>query len=94
MLPFCRLTGSGDREIGLRLFQDAVVKGEMSSDSALLYTYGMYLAHGGTPDGFMEMTDEDIEIMHTSLVGTQIHDKKDYLEGIAKILAKLIGGTE
>jgi hypothetical protein len=68
-----------------------VVKGDFSPDSAYLYTYGMYLANGGTVDGFMEMSDEDVEIMHTAIMGTEMRQKKDYLEGMAKILAKILG---
>ena len=40
----------------------------------------------------MEMTDEDVEIMHSAMVGTQIREKKELLEGFAKILVKVLGG--
>ena len=71
-----------------------MVKGEFSPDSAFLYTYGMYLANGGTPDGFMDMTNEDVEIMHSAIVGTQIRMRNELLEGLAKILSKMLGGGE
>ena len=75
-------------------FQNAIVKGEFSPDSAFLYTYGMYLANGGTPDGFMEMSNEDVEIMHSAMIGTQLHERKELLEGFAKILVKVLGGKD
>jgi len=74
--------------------QNAIIKGEFSPDSAFLYTYGMYLANGGTPEGFMEMSNEDVEMMHAAMVGTQMRERKELLEGIAKILVKVLGGKD
>jgi len=78
----------------LRIFQDQTVKGEFSPDSAFLYTYGMYLANGGTVDGFMDLSEEDVEIMHTALMGTQLRQRNELIEGFAKILSKMFGGEE
>lgn len=61
----------------------------MSSDALLLYTYGLYLSNGGTPDGFADMTMDDVQLMYTA---STIHEKayrKEMIEGIGKYLSKM-----
>ena len=66
----------------------------MSPESALLYTYGVYLSNGGTPQGFMDMTPEDIQLMYTVHTCEKNKEATTLLSGIAKILTKLMGCEE
>lgn len=67
------------------------MKGNMSPDVSLMNVYGLYLAHGGTPDGFMEMTMDDIQLMYTSFTAMNKNNSKDIVIGIAKIMGKVFG---
>lgn len=66
----------------------------MSPESAQLYTYGIYLANGGTPDGFMSMTQEDIEIMYNAWEGSRIRNRNEILEGLGKMINSMFGGKD
>ena len=66
----------------------------MSPDMSLMNVYGLYLAHGGTPDGFMDMTLDDVQMMYTSIVAMNKNNTKDIITGVAKILGKVFGGDE
>ena len=66
----------------------------MSPDMSLMNMYGLYLANGGTPDGFMDMTPDDVQMMYTSIVAMNKNNTKDIITGVAKILGKVFGGDE
>ena len=66
----------------------------MSPQGAFLYTYGVYLANGGTPDGFMDLTPQDVQLMYTVHVAEKNRDNLVLLKGIAKIMSKVMGGTD
>ena len=66
----------------------------MSPDMSLMNMYGLYLANGGTPDGFMDMTLDDVQMMYTSIVAMNKNNTKDIITGVAKILGKVFGGDE
>ena len=70
------------------------MKGNMGPDISLMNVYGLYLAHGGTPDGFMEMTMDDIQLMYTSFTAMNKNNSKDIVLGIAKIMGKVFGDEE
>ena len=53
----------------------------------MLYAYGIYLANGGTPEGFMSMSYSDIQIMLIAYTGTK---KKDLVD-LAKMVAGMFG---
>lgn len=67
------------------------MKDNMSPDISLMNVYGLYLAHGGTPDGFMDMTIDDVQMMYTSIMAMNKNNSKDIVVGIAKIMGKLFG---
>lgn len=67
------------------------MKGNMGPDASLMNVYGLYLAHGGTPDGFMEMTMDDIQLMYTSFTAMNKNNSKDIVIGVAKIMGKVFG---
>lgn len=66
----------------------------MTSESALLYTYGTYLSRGGTPDAFQDMTPEDIQLLYTVYTAEERRRESALLSGMAKILSKMFGGEE
>lgn len=83
------MTASGDPEFGLRLFEEAAMgKTDLEGNTALLYAYGNYLAHGGTPSDFMNMTIDDIQIMLVAYKGAQKRAAKsvinEYLHALSK----------
>jgi len=41
------------------------MSGDMSSDTAYLFAYGTYLSNGGTHDGFMDLSDSEIQLIYT-----------------------------
>lgn len=70
------------------------MKGNMSEETSLLDAYGLYLAHGGTPDGFMDMTMDDVQLMYTSFIAMNKNNSKDIVLGISKIMGKMFGEEE
>ena len=69
----------------MMLFQDAVVNGTLENESAVLYAYGIYLMHGGTPEGFGHLNSSDIQILLYSYTGTNIRQNKVLIESIAHV---------
>lgn len=67
------------------------MSGNMGDDASIMNMYGLYLAHGGTPDGFMDMTMDDVQMMYTSFVAMNKNNTKDIVTGIAKIMGKMFG---
>ena len=70
----------------MMLFQDGIVEGNLSNEGALLYAYGIYLMNGGTPEGFSQLTNNDIQILLYSYTGTNIRQNKVLIEAIAQML--------
>lgn len=76
----------------MRAYQEAVVKGNHSPQTALLLAYGIHLMNGGTPDTFGQLSREDADIMLATYLGLQMHERIKLLEGFATILGKMFGG--
>jgi len=53
--------------------------------------YGLYLAHGGTPDGFMDMTLDDVQMMYTAYTVMNKNNVKDTVIGMAKMIGRMFG---
>lgn len=71
---------------------DAVSQGKPVSElGARMYIYGMYLVHGGTPQGFEELDEDDIAMMYLAWSATEAHRHNSFFEGLIKIIQKLIG---
>ena len=70
------------------------MSGNKGPDVAIMEAYGLYLAHGGTPNGFMDMTMDDVQIMYTSMVAMNKNNSKDIVLGVAKVLGKTFGSDE
>lgn len=70
------------------------MSGDMSSDTAYLFAYGTYLSNGGTHDGFMDLSDSEIQLIYTVTMARQERQVKDTVMGIAKVLGKMFCGDE
>lgn len=75
----------------MTLYDQMVSEGQaLSPDAIILYAYGIYLANGGTKEGFMELNEEDVQIMVT----THMASARRNALIITNSIAKLLGGTE
>lgn len=75
----------------MRLFEEAVSSTDapMSSQSAMMYAYGIYLSNGGRPSDFLDLTFDDVQIMLTSYLGTLRRERR----AEAEMLVKMFGGA-
>lgn len=60
-------------------------------ESSLMEAYGLYLFNGGTPEGFMSMTMDDIQMMYTSYTAMNRNNTKNIVLGIAKVIGRMFG---
>ena len=73
------------------LYDQMVSEGQaMSPEAVLLYAYGTYLMNGGTKEGFMELNDEDVQIMVTTHMASA---RRNALVN-ANSIARIFGGSE
>lgn len=73
------------------LFQN-IVRGQPVTEYARqLYMYGIYLANGGTPSGYEEMDEDDLDAMYVSYSAHEAHRHNRWLEGMVKIIKALFG---
>lgn len=54
----------------------------------LYYTYGLYLLHGGTPEGFEKLTMDDVQAMYLCDRCSKDRDMRMFLEALTEILGK------
>ena len=66
----------------------------MGPDTVMMEAYGLYLANGGTPEGFMDMTLDDVQMMYTAYTVQNRNNVKNMIIGMAKIFGKMFGGEE
>lgn len=62
-----------------------LVSGSMSSDAAFQLAYGLYLLGGGTPDGFMDLTGDDVQTILSVHNGSQERLRESLLKDISKM---------
>ncbi len=84
------MSPDGDQDIGTYVFEDAIIHDDLRGKSAILYAYGIYLANGGTPEGFMSLSYTDIQIMLIAYTGT----KKKELIDLSKMIAGMFGSED
>lgn len=73
------------------LYDQMVSEGQaMSPEAVLLYAYGTYLMNGGTKEGFMELNDEDVQIMVTTHMASA---RRNALVN-ANSIARIFGGSD
>lgn len=71
---------------------DAISKGQpVSPLGARMYMYGIYLAHGGRPDDYFEMDEDDLDMMYVAYNATEAHRHNRWLEAMSKIVKAFIG---
>lgn len=70
------------------------MSGDMSPDTAYLYAYGTYLANGGTRDGFLDLTPDEVQLIYTVTAARQEKMVRDILVGMVKAVGKMFGGVE
>jgi len=71
---------------------EAVASGKPLSGLGVdMYAYGMYLSNGGTPEGFMQMDRDDIDMMYIAHSALEAHRHKRWMEGLVKIFQALFG---
>ena len=58
----------------------------ISPDIAFTQAYGLYLMHGGTPEGFESLTPDDVQIMYSAYLATQAYNRHELLKDIVKII--------
>lgn len=54
--------------------------------------YGLYLMNGGTPEGFDNLTTEDVQIMYSAYIGTMTNMRREIIKDLIKIFQKMFGG--
>lgn len=74
----------------MRLFEQAVLGGQMEGETYEMFAYGLYLMHGGTYKGFMDLNDDEVQMMVTSYVGLQ----QNILNQLVKSIGKMLGAEE
>ena len=81
---------SGDRDLGAYELSNAIVSGEgISPQIALSQAYGIYLMHGGTREGFMNLTEDEVQTMYTVYTATQAHERRELLKELVRIIEKM-----
>lgn len=78
----------------MRLFEEDVAKGRLNAQSALLLAYGLYLSNGGTPSGFEEFSQEDIDIMLASRTAYDTFNRVELIKGVAHSFGRMFGATQ
>lgn len=56
-----------------------------------MYMYGIYLAHGGTPQAYEELDEDDVSMMYVAWSATEAHRHHAFFEGLIKIIQKIFG---
>ena len=84
---------SGDKEFGAIEFSKAISSGEgVTPNIALKQAYGLYLMHGGTPEGFMDLTPDDVQMMYTAYISTATYHRRELIKDIVKIVEAMYKG--
>lgn len=58
----------------------------VSPDIAMRQAYGLYLLHGGTPDGFENLTADDVQMMYSAYMATMAYNRHELIKDIVKII--------
>lgn len=77
----------------MRNFEDMIVSGSMSSDAAFHMAYGIYLMGGGTPEGFRDLTVDDVQTILSTHNGLQARQRDLLLKDISKMFGRGSGDS-
>lgn len=76
----------------MRELFDSVAEGKpLTEFGAQAYMYGVYLEHGGTPSGYMEMDRDDLDLMFLAHSALEAHRHNRWMEGLIKIIQAIFG---
>lgn len=76
----------------MRELFEAVASGKPVSDlGTQIYMYGIYLSNGGTPEGYLQMDDDDLRLMYIAHSALEAHRHNRWMEGLIKIVQALFG---
>jgi len=71
---------------------EAVAGGKPVTDfGAQAYMYGLYLSNGGTPSAYMEMDQDDLDLMFIAYSAQEAHRHNRWMEGLIKIIQSVFG---
>lgn len=62
------------------------MKNNHDNDTLLLTVYGNYLMNGGTHERFMELTEDDVQIMYIVHESERVKNLNELLKSIASML--------
>lgn len=78
----------------MRLFEEDVARGNLNPQTTILLAYGLYLANGGTPDGFDRFSQEDADIMLASYTAYRTFERVELLKGFGQVIGKMFGAEQ
>lgn len=75
----------------MELFESVAGGKPVSDLGAQMYMYGIYLSNGGTPEGYMGMDQDDLDMMFLAHSAIEAHRHNRWMEGLIKIIQSLFG---
>jgi hypothetical protein len=76
------------------LFQAIIRNEDLSEEETMMYVYGLYLMHGGSPEKFDDLTMTDIQLMYVAYLGEQKRNSKEVARRIGKVLLQIFGADK
>lgn len=73
------------------LFESVASGKPVSQLGSEMYMYGVYLCNGGTPAGYMELDQDDRDLMYIAHSAMEAHRHKRWMEGLVKIILATFG---
>lgn len=73
------------------LFESVASGKPVSPLGSQLYMYGIYLSHGGTPEGYAELDQDDLDLMFLAHSALEAHRHHVWMEGMIKVIKALFG---
>ena len=80
--------------LGYEKFRSAVKDGAPDQFTAKMVAYAQYLSNGGTPQGWMQLTDTDVLLMQTYYNESRYKEIEAQAILIANYIGKLFGGDK
>lgn len=68
------------------MIASGIAEGNQSSTVSLMQVYGEYLLNGGTHEGFMDLTADEVQLMLIVASAGRDRDRMKLLDGIAGMI--------
>lgn len=68
------------------MIANGIQEGNLSSNVALMQVYGEYLLNGGTYEGFMDLTADEVQLMLIVASAGRDRERARLLDGIAGMI--------